>query len=417
MSDPLPGTPKPDYESNGGIHLLKWPSHNVVIRIDRLREHSDAVSGEITIRGSLPGRDSHFHQARLNLTSTTARQQLTKFLGGRYGAGTIPWADMIEQTCVSVLRQYREGKPPVLLRDDPPREALLWRVEPLLVDGQANMIYGAGQSGKSLLAVYLSVLVESSLNHNGLVTEPGKVLYLDYETDEQETADRVRAIQAGLDIGIDTDIIYLYGRGPLADDIERIQRIVLENEVSLVIVDSFGMAAGGDQDKSMDVIRYFQALRTLECTTLTIDHLNKEGHLYGNSYKFNEARCIWEVKAAMYPGMQKIDLGLFHRKMNNGSLHKPIGLRITFAPRKYTVALQNITQVEELAKPIPLRFRIKAALERGAISIEEIVERLPDAKYNSVKTILSRNKQLFQPVYVEGVRDHLWGLVSQHEQP
>lgn len=402
---------KPSCEVNAGIYVLKWADYNLLLRADRLKDRSEAVSAEIVIKSNLPGQPQHLHQARLNLTSTTSRRQLASFLTNRYGE-LPPWGDILEQACVIILEKYREGEPPIKLGELPVREALRYRVAPLLVEKQANLIYGAGQSGKSLLALYLAVLIESPLNHNGLSTEPGKVLFIDYETDEDEVAHRVRSIQAGLNLGMPTDILYRYGRMPLADDIEQIQRIVVENELDVVMVDSLGMAAGGDQDKSTDIIRYFQALRTLKVTTLTIDHVNKEGKLYGNVYKFNEARCIFEVKASSEPGVDHLDVGLYHRKMNNGRLNTPLGFSFHFEDTRYTIRKQDLTLVPDLAGSLPLRQQIASALQHGALSVEDIAE-ATQQKSASIRVTLNRYKQQFQPVYQDGVRENLWGLKAE----
>ena len=405
--------PRPIITQNAGIYSLAWLDYNLVMRLDRLREKSDVVSAEITIKSSLPGQPSHIHQARLNLVSTTARKQLATFLTTRYG-DVPPWGDLLEQTCVMVLARHREGEPPIRLGDLPKREALKYCAQPLLVENQANMWYGAGQTGKSMLACYIAVLVETPVNHNGIEVEPGKVLYVDYETDETEVGERVRAIQGGLDLETPTDILYRYGKMPLADDIEQIQRITIENGIELVIVDSLGMAAGGDQDKSTDIIRYFQALRTLKCTTLTIDHLNKEGKLYGNVYKFNEGRNIWEVKGVADAGEARLDIGLYHRKMNNGRLLNPLGFSFKFGERAYTVKKQDIRTIPDLEVAMPLVGRLRTALSRGAMTIAEVSEELsvPGKKTTEayIRTTLNRHKGIFEPVYVDGQRENKWGL-------
>ena len=412
---------KPEVVSNAGIYKLTWPEHDIAIRLDRLHDRSEAVSAEVSIKSSLPGQPSHLHQARLNLTSTTARKTLAAFLTERYGASA-PWGDILEQMCVLVLEHYRTGEPPVELGKLPRREALRYRVNPLLLEGQANMIYGAGQTGKSMMADYLAVLVDSPLNQNGLEAEPGNICIIDYETDEEEVAERVRMLQAGAGVETPTNIIYRYGRLPFADDIEQIQRIVVEHDIDLVIVDSLGMAAGGDQDKSTDLIRYFQALRTLKCTSLTIDHVNKEGKLYGNVYKFNEARNIWECKASAEPGTDILDIGLYHRKMNNGRLLKPLGFRFSFTGTQCVVSKQAVKDIPVLAAAMPLRLQLRDVLSRGALTTKQIYEELPvgdDGKRTteeSIRTVLYRwgrgERPDFVRTYLEGQREQAWGLFT-----
>lgn len=399
---------KPEMVANAGIYSFRWSEHNLAIRVDRIRERSDQVSCEITIKSGLPGESSHLHQARFNLSSTTSRKSLAKYMDDRYG-NPPPWVDVLEQLCVMTLVHYREGEPVVRLGDVPQRENLMWRVYPFLAENQANVLYGEGQTGKSMIAAYLSTLVDSPLDHNGFIVEPGNVMILDYETDESEAAERVRALQAGLEIGTSTDIIYRFGRLPLADDIEQIQRVVLEYEINLVVVDSFGMAAGGDQDKSTDIIRYFQALRSLRCTSLTIDHMNKAGGQYGNVYKFNEARCIWMTKSVTEAGSGGLDIGLYHKKMNNGRLLNPIALHMDFTDGVCTVTKQDISTIPDLDRSVPLRLRLQEALGRGAMNVKDLSEELETSVAN-IRTTLNRDKAHFVPVYIDGAREPAWGL-------
>ena len=71
----------PTLKSNTGIYNLTWGEEQLAIRIDRLREDSKyTVSGEMTVKTSVPGSSKHLHQARLNLTSTQARQTIARHL-------------------------------------------------------------------------------------------------------------------------------------------------------------------------------------------------------------------------------------------------------------------------------------------------------------------------------------------------
>ena len=86
------------------------------MQLDHIAQSSKhEVSAEILIENRAPGMNRHVHQARLNLTSTSARKTLANHLHGRNE--TLPWIDLLEQACVLVLRKHREGTPAIRLAD------------------------------------------------------------------------------------------------------------------------------------------------------------------------------------------------------------------------------------------------------------------------------------------------------------
>lgn len=369
---------KPEMQVGPGVYLFTWSVELVSVRLDRIREDSRYnVSAEALIRTTAPGTASHLHQARVNLTSTTSRRSLAKYLEARMPGQD--WAGMLEQACVMALNEFRQGDPPVRVMDIPQKERLVYRLEPLLVAGQINLWYGAGGTAKSYMAQYTATLMACPFSHSGFSPEPSKVLYMDYETDPQDFGVRVGAIHKGLELEGGSEILYRFCKHPLAQDAEEVQRIITESKVDVLILDSVGMACGEDPERAESVLAYFRALRSLgNITSLSIDHLNKEGKLFGSVYKFNEARNIWEFRKVQNPGDNTLDVGLYHRKRNSAGLRKPLGFHLQFAPGEPTESVvfqkQEVKAVPELAKGLPLREQIIAALTRGAMSAEEIAE-------------------------------------------
>ena len=286
---------KPTIRVNAGIYELVWLQEQVAIRVDRLHENSgSSLTGEILVKSLLPGMPSHLHQARLNLTSTAARRTLAKHLEERNPEAI--WADIVEQACVLVLQSYREGEPVLTVNDIAPRQGSRFRLDPFVLEGHPNMIFGAGGVGKSLLAVYFAVLVSAGHHRNGLSPMPGNVLYLDYETSPEELRERVAAIEAGLGEPGFSNIFYRFSHQPIANDIEQIQRIVSDKQIEFVVIDSMGPACGADPNSPEAVIAYFTALRSLRIASLTIDHVAKNANTptpYGSVYKTNLCRSVY----------------------------------------------------------------------------------------------------------------------------
>ena len=72
MNEPVP------LHANG-IHTYAFENEGVRVQIDRLHTgREDSLTGECTVRYIFP--DTHLHQARLNLTSTTARASIARRL-------------------------------------------------------------------------------------------------------------------------------------------------------------------------------------------------------------------------------------------------------------------------------------------------------------------------------------------------
>jgi len=392
----------------GGVFKLEWEEEQISVRLDRLAEDSKhTVTGEITISSSVPGHRGHLHQARLNLTSTSARRTLATYLNSRAQGGD--WDGIVEQACVRVLEGYREGEPLVHLANHPAPESLQYRVGNLIQEKQASLFFGEGDSGKSLLSQYLAVLVATGTNHNGFTPEPGPVLLLDWETDEDTAWERLNMITGGMGIPIPENIYYRYCSGTLASDIETIHRHCLDKGIQFVIVDSAAPAVSEVESSDM-TSAYFRALRSLRVTTLTIAHVakfGKDNEPFGSIFWRNMPRANFRVNSARDPGDPRFVLGIKHTKSNNAQRLRDIGLEMEFADGNVTFKRVDIADHPDLSGTLPLLERITASLKDGAKNVKDIAEMLQVSE-NSVRGTINRKKDLFRSVAL--VDGHGWGL-------
>ena len=365
----------PTHNVTAGIHRLEWSDEAIMIRVDRIREDSRYnVAGEVLVH-KLDAVAPHVLQDRATLTGPRSKIDLAKRCEARYP--DIAWHDIIEQTCVLVLNKFREGEPAVDLASVPKREGLQYRVKPLLFEGQPNIIFGHGGLGKSMFAAYLATLVASNQSPAPLTTEPGPVLYLDYEADRDEARDRVEMISNGL--GVERpSIIYRFCHQPLASETEALQRIIAEHGIALAVIDSGGPACGGQPESADNTIGYFSALRSLRVTTLTVAHISKNGPQsagpFGSVYWTNLARSVWQVRKSQQAGSGRLDIALYHKKVNSGMLQKPLSYRFEFKHNSVDVRPQTIQPSTELAAGLPLFKRIELALQKGARSELEVAD-------------------------------------------
>jgi hypothetical protein len=240
-----------------------------------------------------------------------------------------------------VLKAERAGEPVVVVGNRPRRASVPWLIEPLLVVGKPTILFGPEGVGKSYIAA--AVAASYRLGHPIIPqwrpAGNGQVLVLDWEDDEDEWNDRLRRLTDGC--GEEpVDLVYRYGRGPLADDVEEITRLVAEHHVGLVIVDSISKAAppgreGGDPSDTAN--RLFSALRYIGGTSLLIDHVTKVAGTkgadrpYGSVFKPAWARVTFDVTRVDDPGNPDIGhLVLTNRKRNSGPRTARLGLAINY---------------------------------------------------------------------------------------
>ena len=370
---------KIDPTSGNGIYKFHWESELIDARVDRIKESTDhEVKGEVLIESRRPTSAGHLVSGRLNLTSPTTRKAFARSLKDR--DSEVDWDKIMEQLCVAVLDEWRRGSPEVLLDGNTDVEAQAkWLVEPIIQLNNPTLIYGPGSTGKSWFGQYLAVLADAGMPRNGLGVEPceSKVLYLDWETDQQEIGSRITLIRRGLEMEGQSAIWYKTMNQGLANDIETVRNICVDHEIELVIVDSLGSACMGEPESAEVVLRTFAALRSLGVSSLCIDHTNKEGTLFGSVYKFNAARMVFECKKDQQQDDDKLVFGLFHKKANNSKLMKPIGFELNFNDSNITISRQDVRDTR-LEEHMGIRDRIEHLLKNkeGGMSIADIAEEL-----------------------------------------
>lgn len=407
--------PMPEVQANAGIYLLQWPE--VTVMVERLAENHQNITGEMTIHSKLVGYDGLIEKTRINLLSDQARKRLASTCAER--VDELDWVNYIKMAAILVVENHRKGEPVVELGGKPETMALDYRLEPVLEEGQPSTIFGAGSSCKSYLADFTAVLTQYGIAGMGRwAPKQGNALILDWETSEHEHRRRIYAIKKGLGIEDEPDTIaYRFCTQPLADDIVEIQRIVLDREIDFAIVDSQVAATGGDIEKAEAANNYYNALRTLRRTTLTIDHQPKNTDNgrpmpFGSVFKYLRARSVFELRAVQEPGASFVELGLYHRKHNEGRVLAPMGIRVDFKEvddvlEKVTFSPCEIRDIPELVKGLTLKAKITAVLRDGAITAADIADQV-DSTAASVRTILNRHKDTFVKAdpYAE-----TWGLL------
>jgi hypothetical protein len=378
------------------------------MRVDYLHRRADEMSAELLVESTLPGVPSHVHQARFNLTSTSARTTMAKHLAGVAPSLTQQaWGLLLEQCCAGVLGAERQGEPFQKVGRMPARVRPPDLVEGLIQSGRPNAIYGPGGTGKGWIATAIAVGIETGTDVGGLRVQPGRVLYLDWEDDAYTLNDRVVLVANGMGITEPPEIAYRASQGALRNQVQQVARFVMEARITLVIVDSVELAIGtGDGSTSYEdkALGLFGSMRTISACTpwpvawLLIDHVSDEARRstsgvnkqIGSVMKGNLSRNAWEVRKDQEIGGPISYLGLYSYKVNHGPNAHPIGIALDFSdPQMVTLHREDVRGNHELSKRLPGQERIKAVLMRGPREVADIAT-ITGLKPGEVRSYLSR---------------------------
>ena len=377
-----------------GIYELAWPQLNVTAKVERIKEGSDhEVKAEIQLTSTRPTSAGHLRAGRLNLTSPAARNTFARSLASR--DSEVDWDKVMEQLCITVLAEWREGSPAVLLTGQSDVQASVkWMIEPIIQLNNPTLIYGPGSTGKSWFGQYLAVLADAGMNSGGLGVEPSTVVYLDWETDQDEVDSRVTMLRNGLGLDGPSSIWYKHMTSGLSADIETIRGLCATNDVQFIVIDSVGSACMGEPESAEVVLRAFGALRSLGVSSLCIDHTNKEGSLFGSVYKYNASRQVFECKKDQQPDDNKIVLGLFHKKANNSRLMKPIAYELNISDSAISISRQDVRDT-----PLEAQMRVVDRIENllktrpSGLPVSDIAEELEKTESHIRKELSEAKKR------------------------
>jgi len=402
-----------------GEHFLNFAWRDIGLRVV-VERYTDDGHAELTFYSN-GDADSHFI-TRVNLLSTSAMTSLAKRLERK--SPDILWEDILTSIASKTIEIVRRGEPVVSIGKKPETMSVEYQLAPVLEKNQPTTFYAPGAYAKSYFADYIAVLVQFNIvgiadSVNSWKPRAGNVLYLDWEASKQDHERRVWYIKRGLGLETEDTFLYRFCSQPLVNDIHSIQCLVFNNAIDLVIVDSQMAATSYGPDQAQAASQYYNALRSLRCTTLTLDHVSKEDWKgtsesagpYGSVVKYNRSRSQFEIKKSQNAGDDFMELSLIHKKHNEGILLRPMGIRIDFNQdadgclKSVTFKSCNVADNLDLIKTLSTRDQIAELLKHGKLETKAISEELGISEA-TVRARLNENKQLFKH-FEDG-----WGLLA-----
>ena len=321
---------QPTFERAGDLYRFTFSEEQLVVGVGRLTEHkSQGLKAEIEITATDTGNLVKW--GGLSLEAPGPRKQWVTDL--EKVTEEVDWANLLEYICYDSVQRFRAGEAMVdestIVINESRQRFLL---PPFVSESNVSLFYGDGGAGKSALAMCAALAIATGLPILGKIpTRTGPVLYLDWETDRDDFKERIGALKAGLGIdpGKSVGIYYRRELGRLTDSARAVKQLLHETDAVATVVDSLGMARGGDVESSDLTIAMFAAFRTLGVPVLGVDHISKEAKKtagrknqpdpIGSIYTRNQTRVGWFARGQQAPGARVLSVVLWNTKFNKGA--------------------------------------------------------------------------------------------------
>ena len=371
---------KPIVQATGSKIYLTWEDDGIKMTVRKISDKSTTgLSGEVLIE-YLPSKimgtnlGNHLMIRKINLTSQQSLNTIIKALKEMTDDYfEIDWSRIMEQLVVNVSKYKGGNFESIKIGNIPVINEEKHYVFPFIRKNAINIIYGAGGSGKSYLSVFLGLLVQSGKSYAGLNPDQGNVLYLDWESEEQDLNERLKGIKEGMAIAHpsikETEFLYYRCKDKFVNEEDTIADMIVENDIKLIIVDSFGGALAGEINDADASMQLANSLRSLGVTVLGIDHVSKSNSdsPIGTVYKVNLARNLWSVNSRLDEIKNEMEVVLKHTKTNNKKEN----------PRVYNIKFH----LDEEAFGITQKVEIVSLSNDQSIILESIINNEQEEQY------------------------------------
>ncbi len=388
-----------DVVADGEHYRLTVPGLGITCDFDRLRLDRGELRGHLTVRAELAGARAIdgtgvLLSGMFGASSLTTRKQLASVLADRADAHDVDWHGLLEELCLRTDAAFRTGQPVVRLRAvplAPPADDVFDVIGVRILRRHSTMVYGLGDSLKS----FIMALVLGTLETRGIRT-----LLVDWEM--SETDHKRRLVQL---FGADhPDVAYLRAERPMVVEVDRIRRVIHDEAIDYVALDSVGFGCAGPPEAAEEALAFMRAVRRLGVGTFLVAHQPKgEGGdkaPFGSAFWFNSARLIYHVKRAGGGLDEPIaGVGLFPVKRNTSGPVPHVGLEFDFVDdARVQVRRRDVVDVgADVAAKAPIPLRLRAALRRGPLTLAALADEL-EAKVDTVERTVRRYTETFTRV-------------------
>jgi hypothetical protein len=295
-----------------------------------------------------------FERANLLAKGST----LKTILNNIENVGSVNWKQGFDTATFKTITAYRSDSSEtawmerrVATEEDSP-----YLLEPFIARTGVTVLFAPKGTGKSTFALKLALGVASGLGFNGhLPTENGPVMYLDFEDTAKPHEFRLSAMT---DDKLDGLIRHVRITKSLKDARRLLRRMVRDDKVSLVVLDSVALARAADVSGSEATIKMFKTLAQLGVPVLAIDHMTKEDNKrvatgqmdarqatpIGSQFTESSARLAWFMNELPQSTAETKVFNLFNTKNNHGPKSVPLGMTVKIVQGEHQ-QMESVTYV------------------------------------------------------------------------
>lgn len=387
----------------GDLLRLRLPSPAGLVTVDLadIQRTRRGLEAELLLRANGHGPERPYVQ-HLNLLSSSARAELRRDLDTIYGR-EFGWAALLNAGIALARDAYTNRDRAVELSEvDVYTAQDIFFCEPLITANAPNIAFGDGSAYKTFISLALALACAEGAEIAGFRLPRVPVLIVDYESTAEVIARRLNRLSLGIGLWATPPGIHYWAANgiPFADLVEPLARKIERDGIGLLILDSIGPACGGKPEEAEVALAFFRALSKLRITSWLLAHITKGGENntekpFGSNYWHNMARRTWYVYREQEEDSSELDLGLFCRKVNDGTKPRPITVHVSFADPEGPVTLtrESIQSVPQINQKRPLGDRIFDVLTLP-LSPSQIAERV-GADAPSVTATMRRESYRF----------------------
>ena len=399
---------------------FEWHDLELLVIADRI---TDSGSAELWFHHNNGTGRKLLHTTKVNLLSTATMNQVAKRLA-QENSPDHPWHQILTKIAAVTMETRRKGEPGVTLQPIPGQVTHpgYW-VEPIIMKGVPNIIFGDKGSNKTTLALMAMALLYAGADSTDYsncgfnAPERANVALLDWESTQELTLyTSSRLIEGGTVPYF--ELPYLRCRQTLADEIERVSNFVRDNKIQVVLIDSLGQAAGSDKYDTAgktSALNFFECLRQLNLTSLIIAQNAKgseEGNkktIYGSTYFTYYARNIFELRKAREQNRDnEMSVALFHHESNYSKKYEPRGFNISYSDQAIRITSEAVNARQFMEK-VSQSAEILDLLAGGAMTLKAIGSAL-DTSENQTRVVLHRLRDRGK---ILQLGQGLWGLKAE----
>lgn len=367
------GTPR--FSGRAGSYVCEWADPTYVrIEFERFdaNPRGTELSAQIDVIFTAPGLARALSRnRRVNLYAPRSLDEFAKHVEQRFPEPRA-FRELLGAAVDLAIEAHRAGEPAVLLREVPAPEssgALL----PHVLDGPGvgTFHFGMGGVGKGLEALAAAAAIEDGrADILGIAPRAKRhVGWLNFENDAWEPRERLEMLTGRDEM---PEIVHVECVGAIWDQLDRLKRIIRDERLQIVVIDSVGMACGGlPPETSEAALRFNTAFRELHVPGVLLGHQTRNGersddYPFGSIFWHNAARATWLVKREGMPGSSSFSLALINKKSNRGPFVPPLAFDVSFVDGRLRFRRRDGATVPLAEGAMPLRWRLREALRRHA---------------------------------------------------